>query len=204
LDANHNLAGAALEGRIDVVSEERRSVTHLLHDWQAGDAGALELATRAVYDELHRLAQHYMRDERRGHTLQPTALLSEVFLRLCGSAVPPLECRSQFVAIVARRMRQILVDHARQRSAEKRGGDVEEVSLDEELPETLRGASLVGLDDALSELATFDERKAKIVEWVYFGGLQQQEIATLLDIHVNTVARDLRLALVWLKSKIHE
>jgi RNA polymerase sigma factor (TIGR02999 family) len=187
---------------IDDVPDEPRTVTRLLQDWQAGDADALEVATRAVYEELYGLARHYMRGERQGHTLQPTALLSEVFLRLCGSAVPPLECRSQFVAIIARRMRQILVEHARQRGAQKRGSGVAEVTLDEDLPQALREASLVDLDDALVELATFDERKARIVELVYFGGLEQQEIAKLLEVHVNTVARDLRLGIAWLRTKL--
>lgn len=156
-----------------------------------------------VYSELHRLAGSYMRGERPGHTLQPTALVHEVYLKLVKEDAPDFEDRSHFMAIAARHMRQILVEHARKRQAGKRGAGARAVSLDDQTlftPE--RTPELLFIDEALSELAKFDERKAKIVEMHFFGGMTQEEVAAALGVHVNTVARELRLAQAWLKARL--
>jgi RNA polymerase sigma factor (TIGR02999 family) len=180
-------------------------VTQLLHRWRQGDRRALDEVTRLLYVELRRLAASHLRRERSHHTLQPTALVSEAYLRLCGDAIVSVENRAHFMAIAAHTMRCVLIDHARKRGAEKRGNDPIAVELDEALLTPGRSETLLALDDALTQLAQVDERKARILELVYFGGLTQQEIAELLEVHYKTVARDVRLAQAWLKSKIgHE
>jgi RNA polymerase sigma factor (TIGR02999 family) len=185
------------------MSDARGNVTTLLHDWQAGNEQALEKVTRLVYAELHRLASSYLRRERAGHTLQPTALISEAYLRLCGGdGVPDLTDRAHFIAIAARTMRQILVDHARRRDAEKRGAGEVAVTFEESLVGAAESRTVIALDDAIAELEKVDPRKANIVVLVYFGGLEQGEVAKLLGVHVNTVARDLRLARAWIKTRI--
>lgn len=172
--------------------------TVLLRAWAEGDETALDRLTPAVYDELRRLAGAYMRKERPGHTLSPTELVSEAFLRLAGGEHPAYEDRVHFFAVAARHMRRILVDHARRRTADKRGGRDRPVTLDEELIAGERPDELVALDEALEALAAVDERKARVVELHYFGGMAQKEIAAALGVHENTVARDLRLAEAWL------
>ena len=162
----------------------------------------LELAP-LVYSELHRLAGAYMRGERPGHTLQPTALVHEAYLKLVKENTPDFENRSHFMAIAARHMRQILVEHARKRQAGKRGAGARAVSLDDQTLFTAeRTPELLFIDEALSELANFDVRKAKIVELHFFGGMTQEEVAAELGVHVNTVARELRLAQAWLKTRL--
>ena len=174
-------------------------VTVLLRAWTEGDKDALERLTPLVYDELRRLAGAYMRRERAGHTLTPTELVSEAFVRLAGGGdQPAFQDRVQFFALAARQMRHILVDHARRRSADKRGGKERPVTLDEETISLERPDELVALDEALDALAAMDERKARVVELHYFGGMGQKEIAAALSVHENTVARDLRLAEAWL------
>jgi RNA polymerase sigma factor (TIGR02999 family) len=168
----------------------------------AGDRRALEQLTPVLYQELRRLAASHMRRERPGHTLTPTALVSEAFLRLAGGEKPPFEDRVQFFALAASHMRRILVDHARRRCAEKRGGRERPVTLNEELCSGERPSELIALDDALEALAAVDERKARVVEMHYFGGMGQKEIAQVLSVHVNTVARDLRLATAWLNRQM--
>lgn len=180
----------------------RRDVTRLLHLWSGGDASALERLTPLLYDELRRLASSYLRRERPGHTLAPTALVHEAYLRLVDDGGREWSGRTHFLAIAARHMRQILVDHARRRSAGKRGAGERAVTLDEALLARERPEELILLDDALERLAAFDERKARIVEWHYFGGLGQEEVASLLGVHVNTVARELRLARAWLQQQL--
>jgi len=174
------------------------SVTSLLQAWAEGDRSALDRLTSAVYDELRRLAAAYLRRERPDHTLSPTALVSEAFLRLAGGEHPAYEHRVQFFAVAARHMRRILVDHARRRTAEKRGGRDRPVTFDEGLVAGDRPEDLVALDEALEALAAMDERKARAVELHYFGGMSQKEVAAALGVHENTVARDLRLAQAWL------
>jgi RNA polymerase sigma factor (TIGR02999 family) len=157
-----------------------------------------------VYRELRRLAAGYMRRERPSHTLQPTALVAEAYLRLVGEDHRDWSARVEFYAVAARHMRQILVDHARRRRARKRGGGEGALTLDEELLPTRRPVDLVALDDALEALSHFDERKARAVELHYFGGLTHEEAAAVLGVHANTVARELRLARAWLHGQLEE
>ena len=151
-----------------------------------------------VYSELRRVAQRYLQRERAGHTLQGTALVHEAYVRLVSDDAPQLQNRAHFFAVAAQVMRRILVDHARKRTAEKRGGLDRPVTLDEALIAEDRPDALLALDEALEALAVVDERKARVVELHYFGGMGQKEIAAALSVHENTVARDLRLAQAWL------
>jgi RNA polymerase sigma factor (TIGR02999 family) len=178
------------------------NLTTLLRAWQRGDQGAFEQIVPVVYDELHRLSAFHLRGERPGHTFTPTDLISEAYLRLAEGAQLAFKDRAHFFAIASRCMRQILVDHARKRAAKKRGAGDRAVEFDETRFAIDRPAELVALDRALEELATFDERKARIIELHYFGGLTQDEIAAVCGIHVNTVARDLRLAAAWLRGQL--
>jgi RNA polymerase sigma-70 factor, ECF subfamily len=152
-----------------------------------------------VQPELQRLAHQYMSRERSGHTLQTTALLDDAYLKLADKTHPQWQNRAHFFAVAAQIMRRIMVDHARQRHALKRGGDAIKVSLDECAAVTqTRAAELVALDEALEKLAGFDQRKATVVEMRYFGGLTMEEIADVLKVHVNTVMRDWTAARAWL------
>lgn len=180
-----------------------REVTVLLRAWEAGDPQALDELMPLVYAELHRLAAGRMRGERAGHSLSPTELVSEAFERLVG-AKPQLNDRVHFFAIAARTMRRVLVDHARANAAQKRGGRERALTLDEQQLGDARPEELVALDDALTQLAAVDERKARVIELRYFAGLTQPEIAAALDLHVNTVARDLRLGQAWLHRQLLE
>src|SRR5262245_600406 len=152
-------------------------VTVLLQRWQSGDRAALERATRIIYDELHRLAAGYLRRERPEHTLGPQALVAEAYIRLCGDAPPSVSDRRHFIAMAARIMRQVLVDHARARGAEKRGGAAIPETLDESLAAEAPPETLLALDEALSALAELDPRAAEVVELVYFGGFEQKDVA---------------------------
>jgi RNA polymerase sigma-70 factor, ECF subfamily len=172
-------------------------VTQLLGEWANGDPQALERLTPLVYGELRQLAAGYLRKERRDHTLQPTALVHEAYLRLVDQRKPDWQSRAHFFGVAARLMRQILVDHARRRQMGKRAG--RGVPLEETVsfaPE--RSASLVALDDALSALEKLDARKCQAVELRYFGGLSMEETAQALDVSPVTVRRDLRMAETWL------
>ena len=173
-------------------------ITILLQAWAQGDRAAFDRLTLVVYGELRRLAGAYLRRERPGHTLSPTELVSEAFLRLVGGEHPTYEHRVQFFAVAARHMRRILVDHARRRTADKRGGGDRPVTFDEELIGGNRSKELVALDDALEALEAVDKRKAWVVELHFFGGMTQKEIAIVLAVHETTIARDLRLAQAWL------
>ncbi|MFO0744844.1 MAG: ECF-type sigma factor [Myxococcota bacterium] len=177
---------------------ETRSVTRLLRDWRAGDEAARDELMPLVYEELHQLAARQLRHERPGATWRPTDLVSEAFLRLAGNAQPEWNDRLHFFAFSARIMRQLLVDRARRRLADKRGGRARHVTIDEAIASPDRPDDLVALDEALAELGQLDERKAAAIELHYFGGLGQADIARLWSVHVNTVARDLRLATAWL------
>ena len=184
------------------VASDDRSVTELLRDWRGGNrAVAPELVPR-IYKELHALASRSLRGERPGHTLRPTDLVNEAYLRLSTGSQPEYADRVHFFAIAARTMRQVLVDHARRRNAAKRDGGATPVTFDEVSIGGERPEELVALDDGLAALAAFDERKARIVELVYFGGLTQAEVAEILELHVNTVARDLKLAEAWLHREL--
>ena len=177
----------------------QQQVTQLLSEWRSGDASALEKLIPLVQPELQRLARHYMSRERPGHTLQATVLLDDAYLELADNSNPQWQNRAHFFAVAAQLMRRIMVRHARQRNAAKRGGGAIKVSLDEcaALMPT-RADELLALDEALEKLAAFDPRQAKVVEMRYFGGLTMDEIAEVLKIHVNTVTRDWIAARAWL------
>ena len=177
----------------------QQEVTQLLCDWRSGDRAAMEKLIPLVQPELQRLAHSYMSRERPGHTLQTTALLDDAYLQLAGETHSQWHNRAHFFAVAAQLMRRIMIDHARQRQALKRGGAAVKVTLDESLvaAET-RAVELLALDEALEKLAAFDPRKAEVVEMRYFGGLTMEEIAEVQKIHVNTVARDWRIARAWL------
>jgi RNA polymerase sigma factor (TIGR02999 family) len=176
-------------------------VTQLIGAWRAGDAGALERLLPIVYDELRALARRRLQAERPDHTLQPTALVHEAYARLAGSSLA-VEDRSHFVAVVARTMRRVLVDHHRTRARAKRGGGHERVTLDENMAVADDPTSFLALNDALERLAVMDPRKAQVVELHYFGGLTYQETAESLGISEATVDRDLRMAKAWLISEL--
>ncbi|MFL6284768.1 MAG: sigma-70 family RNA polymerase sigma factor [Pyrinomonadaceae bacterium] len=182
-------------------------VTALLLDWSAGDAEAPARLMPLVYDELRRLARNYLRRERADHTLQPTALVNEAFLRLVDQTRVNLENRAQFFGLAARLMRNILVDHARALAAQKRGGDGDKYSPHLSLDETRvaveeRAAGLVALDEALKSLAEFDERKSRIVEMRFFGGVSVEETAAALGVSGKTVMREWRIAKLWLHREL--
>jgi RNA polymerase sigma-70 factor, ECF subfamily len=182
-----------------------QQVTRLLCDWRSGDPGALEKLIPLLQPELQRLAHYYMSQERPGHTLQTTALLDDAYLQLTDKTGRQWQNRAHFFAASAQLMRRIMVDHARQRQALKRGGGAIRVTLDESAAVTqTRAAELLALDEALEGLATFDHRKAQVVEMRYFGGLTMEEIAEVLKIHVNTVARDWTAARAWLLAALSE
>ncbi|HVK74126.1 MAG TPA: ECF-type sigma factor [Kofleriaceae bacterium] len=180
------------------------TVTLLLRAWRAGDRSALDALLPQVYAELHRLAVGVLRGERPGHTLRATELVSEAYLRLGGGQAPASNDRVHFFALAARSMRQVLVDHARRRGARRRGGGERPLPLDDGLIAADRPDDLLDLDEALDALSRDDERKARVVELHYFGGLTHAEIASALELHATTVARDLRFAEAWLRRHIRE
>ena len=174
-------------------------VTRLLADWRAGSQSALDELTPIVYNELRRLAGSYLRRERPGHTLQPTALVNEAYMRLAGQDHQNWESRTQFFGVAAQLMRMILVDHVRRKLAGKRGGGARQAVLEEAFfVSEEREPALLALDDALTELAAFDPRKARIVELRYFGGLTSEEVAQSIGISSATVVRETRSAQLWI------
>ncbi len=181
-----------------------KTVTLLIREWCQGDARALGELMKVVYAELHTIASRYLREERPGHTFRPTELVSEAYERLVKAEPLDLGDRAHFFGIVARVMRQILVDAARRRRASKRGLGERPITFDDVQISTDQPEDLIALDEALSALAKIDERKAKAVELFYFGGLTHGEIAGLLAVHVNTVARDLSFAEAWINRHLRE
>lgn len=180
-----------------------KEVTQLLLDWSDGDKAALDKLMPLVYDELRRLARHYMGRERAGHTLQTTALVNEAYLRLVDQRSVRWQNRAHFFGIASQMMRRILVDHARSRHYAKRGGGARQVSLDEAMAVSEERASdIVALDDALTALAEIDQRKSQIVEMRFFGGLSIEEAAEVLAVSPGTVMRDWTLAKAWLHREI--
>jgi RNA polymerase sigma factor (TIGR02999 family) len=174
-------------------------VTGLLLAWRAGDAAALERLIPLVHAELRRIAKNFMRKERAGHTLQTSALVNEAYLRLLDARQVAWQNRAHFFAISASLMRRILVDFARERRARKRGGSAQQVALDDAmLVGRARGEAVLAVDEALHALAKLDERKSKVVELRFFGGLNEAEIAEALQVSPETVRRDWRLAKAWL------
>jgi RNA polymerase sigma factor (TIGR02999 family) len=178
-------------------------VTVLLEAWNRGDQAALDQLMPLVYTELRQMARRYMSGQPTGHTLQTTALIHEAYLKLAGQSDVHWQNRSHFFAVAATAMRHILVNHALARKTEKRGGNFQKVSLDQAaFVSDERYAELVALDEALTRLATFDERKSRIVELRYFGGMSLEETAEVLKISVETVKRDWRMAKLWLLSEL--
>lgn len=173
-------------------------VTDWLLAWRGGDSSALDQLVPVVMHELKRLARRHLRGERTNHSLQTTALVHEAYLRLVDLNRVQWQDRAHFFAMSARLMRQILVDHARTRQAQKRGGARVDATLDDDIPAAERGTDLVALDDALQALASVDARKSRVVELRFFAGLTVEETASALDVSAETVARDWRFAKVWL------
>jgi RNA polymerase sigma-70 factor (ECF subfamily) len=179
-------------------------ITELLLAWGKGDAQALEKLMPLVYDELHRLAHRYMNRERAGHTLQTTGLVNEAYIKLIDMNRVEWQNRTHFFAISARLMRRILVDFARSRKFLKRGADAPHIPLDETLLVSSQGPDLVALDEALNSLARVDERKSKVVEMRFFGGMTVEETAAALGISQETVMRDWKTAKVWLLRELNK
>lgn len=178
-------------------------VTRLLLDWSKGDRAALDQLMPVVYDELHKIASSYLKGERPAHTLQPTALIHEAYVRLIAQNIPAWQSRAHFYGIAAQLMRQILVDHARSHQAAKRGGGGPKLSLDDAtIFSRERASDLVALDDALTSLAKLDQRKCRVVELRFFGGLSVEETSEALGISVATVGRELRMAQAWLHREM--
>jgi RNA polymerase sigma-70 factor (ECF subfamily) len=189
--------------RIRPIPEPRANPTALLLAWNRGEPDALDALLPLVYEELRRLAGHYMKRERSGHTLQATALVNEAYLRLIEVRQVRWQNRAHFFAMAARLMRRILVDAARSRGYEKRGGGASMLSLDEALVVPAEpGADLVALDDALTALAAVDSRKSQVVEMRFFGGLSLDETAEALHISRDTVKRDWKMAKLWLLREL--
>ena len=184
-----------MASRGDSTSDVTRLIGHL----RSGKAGALDELLSAVYDALRDIARNQLRGERANHTLQTTELVHEAYMKLVDHETVDWQDRQHFFAVAARAMRQILVDHARRRTAQKRGGEAETVPLDDVTPRREVGpGTLIALHDALDRLAERDERKAQVVECRFFGGYTTQETADVLDVSRSTVVRDWRAAQAWL------
>jgi RNA polymerase sigma-70 factor (ECF subfamily) len=184
--------------------ERANHITQLLRSWNQGDQGAMEELMPLVFDELHKVAQRYMSGERPGHTLQTTALVNETYLRLVNSEGTSWEGRTHFFGVCAQMMRRILVDWTRSRQALKRGGKDRVLDLDEEALAAVNqpGTDLVALDDALNALSAIDPRKGRVVELRFFGGLSVKDTAEILEISVETVQRDWKMAKSWLRREL--
>ena len=188
---------------VDAPVPPPHQVTKLLVDWRNGDQAALEQLIPLVHEELRRVARRHMAHERPGHTLQATALVNEAYVRLIDIKQVNWQDRAHFFAMSSRLMRRVLVDFARSKGYQKRGGGAQKVSLDEALIVSSEpGADLVALDDALDALAAFDARKAQVVEMRFFGGLSVEETAEALKVSVDTVMRDWKLAKAWLLREL--
>jgi RNA polymerase sigma factor (TIGR02999 family) len=177
--------------------EGQHEVTRILHEWSGGDQDAAARLMPVVYDELRRQARLFLNRERGSHTLQPTALVHEAYLRLVDQTRVNWQNRAHFYGIAASMMRRVLIDHARAHTTEKRGGSSIHLSIDDvQVPVEQRAASLIALDEALEKLAGFDERKCKVVEMRFFAGLEDEEIAQVLGVTTRTVQRD------WQKARL--
>ena len=186
-----------------MTTPSQHDVTERLLAWRGGDREALDQLIPLVYDHLRQLAHRYMRRERAGHTLQTTAIVNEVYLRLIDQRQVHFENRAHFFAIAAQLMRRIVVDHARTQHRAKRGGGAEQLTLDEAaLMSPVQSAEMLALDEALQSLAEIDERKARVIEMRYFGGLSVEETAAVLEVSENTVIRDWALAKAWLRREM--
>jgi RNA polymerase sigma factor (TIGR02999 family) len=178
-------------------------ITERLIAWGAGDRTALDQLVPIVYQELRRMAGRYLRQENPGHTLQPTALVHEAWLRLMDQTRVNWRNRAQFFGMAAQMMRRILVDHAKTKHREKRGGEIVKLSLEDAIPLSQeRAADLIALDEALESLMRIDERKSRVVELRYFGGFSVEETARILNISTDTVLRDWKMAKAWLYQEL--
>ena len=183
--------------------EAQHEVTQILNDWSGGDPKAQERLMPFVYDELRRLARSFLAKERDDHTLQPTALVHEAYVRLVDQTRVNWQNRAHFYGIASSMMRRVLIDHARSHAAEKRGGGAIRLSIDDvQAPLEQRAADFVALDEALKRLSQFDERKSKVVEMRFFGGLNDEEIAEVLGVTTRTVLRDWKKARLWLYREL--
>jgi RNA polymerase sigma factor (TIGR02999 family) len=184
-------------------TQPTNEITQLLQRWSRRDQTALEQLMPVVYEELHKLAYSFLRRERRDHTLQPTALVHEAYLRLVKQDFPEWRSREHFYGVAAQLMRRILVDYARSRVAEKRGGVKHRISLDDSLMRSEeKAAELVALDDALLALKKFDERKVRIIELRFFGGLSLNETAAVVGLSIPMIGYEMRLARAWLRREM--
>ena len=185
--------------------QPHHDVTKILQEWSDGDKSAAERLFPLVYDELKRHARKHLNHERNGHTLQPTALVHEAYLKLVDQTILSAENRTHFFGIASRVMRQILVDYARQHNAEKRGGAAQRFSIEDFdiLPEQ-SSADILELDEALNKLKAIDERKCAVVDMRFFGGLKETEIAEVLGVTEKTVRRDWQFAKLWLFRELSE
>ena len=189
---------------MDEPSVSPQRVTQLLADWSHGDDAALAELTPLVYQELRRLAHHFMEGQRPEHTLQTTALVNEAYLRLAGQTNPRWQDRAHFFAVAAQAMRQILVNYAKASQSQKRGGGALKVDLDAvALISPEQTTEILDVHEALERLAMLDSRKAQVVELKYFGGLNYDEMAEVLKISRVTVRRDWEFAKVWLYTELH-
>ena len=180
-------------------------VTQLLAEWRTGDDTAIDKLIPLVYGELHRMARSYMRDQPAGHTLQPTALINEVYLKLEKQREKACESPAHFFGLASVAMRHILVNYAHARRAAKRGGTAEHISLDDApWASDQQAAEVIALDDALKTLAKIDPRKSRVVELRFFGGRSVEETATILEISPETVMRDWRMAKTWLLRELQK
>jgi RNA polymerase sigma factor (TIGR02999 family) len=183
--------------------ELQHEVTQILREWSGGDQRAPERLMPFVYDELRRLARAFLARERGGHTLQPTALVHEAYVRLVDQTRVDWQNRAHFYAIASRMMRRVLIDHARAHVTDKRGGAAVHLSLEDvQVSVEERAASLVALDEALARLALVDERKSRVVEMRFFGGMSDEEIAEVLGVTTRTVLRDWKKARLWLYREL--
>lgn len=181
---------------------DSNDITRMLSEWRAGDDQALAELMPLVYDKLHSLAARYMRQENSGHTLQATALVNEAYLKLCHQDID-LQNRAHFLAISARAMRQVLVDHARNKQRHKRGGKDINITLHEaDIAANLASPDMLDVNNALDKLQQSDERKARIVELSFFGGMTYDEIGETLGISAATVDRELRFSKAWLQRAL--
>ena len=189
---------------MDKPSTPQYRVTQLLQQWSHGDDAAVVELTPLVYDELRRLAHHFMEGQRLNHTLQTTALVNEAYLRLADQTNPNWNGRAHFFAVAARAMRQILVSYARSNRAQKRGGGAVRIELDEAaILSPQQSQEIIDLNEALDRLDILDSRKAQVVELKFFGGLNYDEIAEVLKIARATVRRDWEFAKLWLYTELH-
>jgi RNA polymerase sigma-70 factor (ECF subfamily) len=186
-----------------MVKPPDNEVTKLLEAWRDGKPEAIDELMPLVYQELRRMAKHYMNSQPSGHTLQTTALINEAYLKLADNREKNWQNRAHFFAVAARAMRHILVDHARSHKAEKRGGETQIMSLEDvAVISSERAGEVVALDEALQDLSNLDERKGRVVELRYFGGLSVEETAEVLKVSQETVMRDWRFAKTWLLREL--